>query len=869
MKSFLLKIKSKLSQNKDCLIALGILFVMFNLTLLINSDWPYGKNSLLVSDSFHQIGMLFEHIFQVFKGEASLFYTNHIGGGFEIFSTLQYMFANPFYLIVLCGGAKYYFQMFTFALLFMLCFNLIVFFWFSKKHFKNLSPVSRIFLSLLYVFSGYVVQNYSFITWLIFPGVILLVIDKFLKMLSTGKMTGFICMIVWQIITCYSVGISTIIICFLLFSAYIFFTYEKGERKPEFTKLFVSFLIAGLVCIILLFPSIIDVLSTNRSSSILQNLLVLKSVSFIRKISVLFADSLVLLGAILYFIKCNKKDGKNKFFIFAFVILFMPVLFDTCQKMLCGSSYMGFTSRLYFLNEALIFILTLKFLNDYKFEFSEEKKSKFPLVLFSVTLSILLLGCIILVGFTYKSIGGANKSQSVGNNFLTLANFLVCLTAVLGAVAMIVLCKKKVFTKLVAKIITVVLLVFTIGFNFISFAGGANTSLAAKNDFSRLVAEYNLKDKNIKCIGKDESAFPYNIPSSANTNSVFSSLISKDTIDFYSIMGHHNTNVYVSGSTSSIVSDILSGIEYYVFDKEEDRPYLEFVAKTENLYLYKNKFATTGAFFFDEEITFDNNKNFNSNIKTLFEKFGLDSDFYAEIKPDAFDEIKEIENATKKYTFTAKEDGILYLNTNLFYDGLLDKEHTIYSIGTIAENCSGEIAYLSAGQSYTFCLNTSTKYTSLDDVKFEFVKLEAVEGLYLKLKDNQVNLEFNKNGYKASVNAETDGYLHIFKPKIKGEEFLLNNANVESLGQNAFVSLKLSAGENQLTMKFCYPHTTSWIIVSVVLIILIIAIAIIYHFTKFKHLQTVITYAIYGINCCILAIFYFIGLLLSFIGFSL
>ena len=52
---------------KENIIVLFILLAVFTVIFLINGCFPYGNNTILVSDSFLQIGPFFEYLFKVFS----------------------------------------------------------------------------------------------------------------------------------------------------------------------------------------------------------------------------------------------------------------------------------------------------------------------------------------------------------------------------------------------------------------------------------------------------------------------------------------------------------------------------------------------------------------------------------------------------------------------------------------------------------------------------------------------------------------------------------------------------------------------------------------------------------------------------------
>ncbi len=882
MKNFTAKIKNFYSKYRLYHISLAVLFVLFNIMLLVNSDWPYGKNTPLNSDSYQQIGILFEHIFQVFSGKANLFYNPYIGDGIEIFSTLQYMFFNPFYLIVLCGGAKYFLHFFTISIFFMLAFNLLTFLWFSSKYFKNVSPIFRVILAFAYTFSGYVIQNISFITWMILPAILLLLVDRFLKMIKTGKIAGFIVFLVWLIVNCYSVGFSALIVLFVVFSAYIYFTNSKSERKAHFAKLFVGYFVSVLISACILFPSIVALLNTKRAGSILRNLLLYENTYILQKISILFADGIVILFSIIYLFKCNKKEGINKFFIFAFCLTLIPVIFDSSQKLLCGSVYYGFMARLYFLNEALIFILALKFLNEKSAEFefinqieqeeqlgNTQKSSKFPALFFWLVSAIIAIALIIYFVLDFKNIGAFNKHQGSRDEILTLINFIVFIVAVLIFVAIVILKKKNIFSHRLAKIGVVFILILSLGFNFVGFAGCSDHIDSSRKGIKNIISNNNVSDgiKFFQISSKNDLS---NYVDDVQIGQAFSSLIQGQVVDFYSSLGYITSPVFINSSSSNLIMDSLTGKKYYVSDQRLDRPYLELVACEGEFYLYKNLLSTNGVIALEEKIEIDTNKNYLEYLKELKLKLGIEGDLFTKISKEDI-KIEEVGEKDKKlYTFSKEMDGILYCTADFGLDdeqySFKDKKFNSFNLHFADNDICSDICFMRANQNYSFVFSIDSEEDE-SELEFLFLNYDVAKEMCNALIRLSENTKFNvtKNGYEVSATLSGPAYIHVFRANIYGLNYKVNGEILTS-ESTVMPIFKVQSGEVTISANYKVAYSTAWIIVSLICLALILAVLVAYHFTRFRHIGGVITCAIYVVNCCILTIFYFLGILLSFIA---
>ena len=863
MRKFFDKTWNFVKLHREYFISAAIVFLMFNFALIINANWPFGDTTPLVSDSYQQILPFAEHFFSVIRGESTLFYTNHIGGGFEIFPTLEYMLFNPFYLFVLIGGRGNVLKMFMVSWLFMLIFNALVFVWFAKKYFKNLNPFFVVIFSLLYTFSGYIVQNYSFLTWQIYPALILLVIDGFIRVVSSVKMLRFIIFLSWYVLNCFSVGVSTMIMLFIVFSGYIFFMFDKQSRKPVYARFFVSLAISVAVCVVVLLPSIVAFFGSSRSGSVLQNLIVQKNHSFLNKISVIFVDSVALILAIIYFVKHRTKQNIDKFFLFAFMVVMIPTIFDSCQKMLSGSTYQGFLSRFYFLAEALIFILALKLLNENGDEYKTENSRPLAAVIFLATLGVVALVGVVFFSLTYKNIGGNNKSQGVKINSLFFENLVVFILVAAFLITLIIFLKKQIFSKKLAKITFSVILVLSLGFNYVSFFGNGKSESGYRENIENLVSEQKI-DGDIKFIGTETLSHASNTITAAHSPSIFSSLTAKEVIDFNSLIGRVTSDVYVNSASGNLILDSIAGTDYYISMQNLDRPYLTPVSQKGGVYLYKNELALTGALGFKSKLNTNEIKNYRDLIKAIQSQTNVEGDAIKQVNGKMSK--KSNGDGSVEYTFIAETDGLFYISAELSKQS----KEGLYEVLLVDKNTCLELAYLKGGESLTFTLKPESKYIDLNEIYFEFLDYQVAENLIFSLRQDTAEFEYTKSGFSVKTEFSEDRFVYIFAPGISGLTYTLNGKQLDGLGKfSGMVYFGVGAGEKLLGAEYKYGYTKLWIIVSAVMILLIIVLAVTYHFTKFRHVSGVITYAIYVVNCCFLVLFYFLGIILSFIGFSL
>lgn len=862
-RSFFCKIQSFAKRNIDYLVSAGTIFLLLMLVLIVNGDRPFGKNCFLISDSYEQVIAFFNHFFNIFEGKSTLFYSNFFGKGIEIFSTLEYMFLNPFYIIVLLGGRANMELMFTFSAILMLIFNALILIWFARKYFLNVNWKWRVLISIFYAFSGYISYSYAFLTWIIYPSIVLIVADRFLSFLKTGKLASFIASLVWYVIACYSVGISTVIILFVLMTGYIMFVKEKPERPKYFTGLFVVFLCAGLISLVILFPSVIDIFNTDRSSSFLKNLLGSGDNGIINKIGIIFLDALVVILSGIYIVKCNKKDKLNQFLLFALIILFLPVIFDSILRILCFSKYQGFCNRFYFLNEALLFILALSVIDKGLFKVKECKTETVAKVLISFMLFMVALVFIALIALNYKGIGSLIKSPLYKGNQLTFIFFSFFMILLFIFAVVLLLNWRKIFGKKAVNISLSIIIAFSLLFNFLVFTSDAKVKVDEKNTIienSNITG--NMKFFNCPVLeGLYNSYF-----SQVKNTSVFTSLVSNVTTNSYKKLGYLTGNVYTNTATGTLISDSIMGLKYYVTDKKHDRPYLSLIYESENCYIYENQLASNGTIILDSEFSFDDDLSAMENFTRLKNYFGIEGELLETVSFNAKQFTEDDGTEKLKIDFTADKEGILYLNGIFNYPSKNDSI-TIDEFSLDFADCYQDVAYLRENENYVFNLRLAED-KDIDDIRASFLNYEVAKQLCEKIIQKQTEFEFTKDGYKVNFNISDNEKLYVLVPSIDGLSYILNGKKIETVkvlgGMASFTSNEL---KNVLIAKYSYPNTKLWIIFSIFAIVVVALVLTLYHFTKFKHIQKIIEICMKIVVGLILMIVYCAGTLLSIVWF--
>lgn len=860
-----------ISKKKEYFITFGILSAFYLFFLFINSVFS-GEKTVLISDSYAQVGVFFSHFFKFLRGEASLMYSNYFGKGIEIFSTLQYMHFNPFYLIVLLGGEGLIYEMFTVAIYLMLLFTAFVFIWFTNKYFKNIDLKLKILLALMYVISPYINYNYGFISWFIYPALTLILVDRFLNFVKTKKIASFIVTFVWYIVSCFSVGISTAIVLFVVFTAYLFVVVNKDERKACTKGLFVVFAATALISITLLFPSIIGVLESKRTGNFFDNLMTKGSYDS-SKLTLIIADYCVLFIAIYYFIFCDKKDKINRFLIVAFAIVYMPMILDAIMKILCFSQYNSFYGRFYFLNEVAIFVPTLFAFDKKMLKTNDCKSDRFLQMIIEVFMFGIVLGLLVIGVANFKNMGLVIKNPKyVDSVAMKLYLCFAAVSVILFLTSYIFNVRKSISGKMV-NISLIFIMICSLGFNCLTFTSSASADINYKNKITAFLEDKNL-DGNAKVTGFAIKSEILDGLSSIRQTSVFSSLVSAKTLESFWSLGYTTSSVSYIDSSGSLLSDALNGIKYYLSADKLERPYLKEIdySKDAGYYLYESSLALDGVFLLDSDFEFDKSSSID-NFNKLKDYYNISGDFFenVDVQIEWYDENEELveleEGETverglykkQKITYKATKPGILYANSYLIQEQDEDGLDNFFLYRTDS-SIYQDMAYLEAGDEISFIIRNYYNDTALENIGYRFLDYSVAKEFCEKVIDVNASYDYTKNGYEVTVNSDKACNMYVMTPNILGMNYTLNGEKVEIqevLG--SMVCVSINAGESTLVAKYSYPHAILWILVAAVSIIIVGILIALYHYKKLDFAENIIYYAMMVICALIIAVVYVAG----------
>lgn len=840
-------------------LAAGFILIFFFIMLIAYRVYPFGNNDISSYDMISQIVPFIEHIFDVFSGKSSLLYSTAIAGGADVFGTLAYCLISPFtWIFLLFGKSNVYYGTAIVLPLKLIAISFSALYFLGKAFPKIPKPVRALY-ALLYAYSGWTFVANTYINWMDFAIYLPFVALGFKKLITYGKIIDFAIPYALMIYTCFSLACFSMLLTFLIAVGYVFLT--RKDEKEKLNRASLAFLLAVSISLPVMVPSFLAYLSSERSTSIFDNLYKDLDVTHLyRKTSYIVSDAFFVFLTIVYFVKHGVKRPIDGFLLFAGVILLAPVFIDECCNLLNGGAYLSYSLRFGFLNSFYWFYVSEKLTEEF---FIEDKiknaKDKIKLkktlifgsvLVLSVALSIVYIclheKIIAFIDGIYK-IYDENSSYSFfaifahslgGLELLGPLALLICVSLILA----VTFYMKKSCDKRVIAVALSCLLISQLAFYNLCLVKGNLHDPAIYEDYNeivRLIGENEENENDYYRIKDTTDQLTADAPLTTHTNSfsVFSSVVDSKNftaIDFFNYSG----NGINSGKSARghFLGDMLLGYKYYFHkDKSDEKDYSALVKRS---YITKLDYTSRGSFSaYENQAVFPNaftvksgdlnfdGLNYAEKLNKLHYFLGGKVDFCDEYTLD-LDDVKESDDGTfKVYIQIATKESYWFLTTD--FPEKFDITYTrssSYDVGNAKKlNCGDDILfdyYEYSKARYTATLKDAKGLLTKDDiikyctvygtqVKTVYDQTDGDEEVYDVVWKNKVDYEIvNGNQFNIAVDAADDEtYLFLNYVKLDGHVATVNGKKAELIDNGLDLMLfKLEKGQNEVVIKYRSPY---------------------------------------------------------------
>lgn len=820
-----MKTKSFFQKNQIYILSTVIPFVLMLIIFIAREIYPFGDESFLHIDMYHQYFPFLTEFFHKIKNGEGLFYSFRTGIGSNFLALYVYYLASPFNWLSLLCPESLLIEFMTYFVVLKIAACGFTFSYYLKKHF-NSDSLSIVFFAVFYALSGYMAAYNWNVMWLdciVLAPLIILGLERLVK----GENSTLYCItLALAILSNYYICIMICIYLVLYFFVLLISAEKKGQAILRFA--WYSLLSGGMAAILLLpeltalfFTEFSDVEFPNKVTSYFSLLDVLARHSMNVPVETgldhwpnLYCGVAVFLLLPLYVIKKNVplKEKLPKLLLLVFLLFsfstntlnFIWHGFNYPDSLPCRQSFLYILLLLTVCFEALQGIQTFQ----------------------SKTIGICYFGAICFLVLCDKLID---------TEMFTFSIFLVTLVMLSLYAALLFFLKsnpknrKRVFYGALAAVMV------EAGVNtFITSVPTVNRSNYLKNydDYYTLMDRLEETDtgfyrvEKFKRVTKNDGML-LSYPSA----SLFSSTSNAHVKDFYGKYGLQNSKVYYNYEGATPFISALLNVKYMLSDEALPDNSLYHLIDTEGkLYLYENTYTLPFGFFVNTETATKS----DMDILSLDSLFGTVEELEEVIKEETVEEVEEealtpltLQNrlalaltlktplfeslpaehmGDNHIVITAEQDGYIYAFTDSskikeitasFSNGQENKKFKKMNneyIMDLGYHYAGEVITLDSSDEGSMYVSA---YTMNEEVLAECLDTLSARSMTLD--------SYDSNHIRGHISVETAGELVLSVPYEPGWTLKVDGVETNSdIFEDCFISVPLSAGEHTIELSY-YP----------------------------------------------------------------
>ncbi len=236
--------KDKIRNNKYIIFTFLISFSIISIIFIMHRALPFGGNSLLTVDFYHQYGPMLGELYDKVRSGSNIIYSYNIGLGIPYYRNFLNYLSSPLNILLFLFKREHILIAFSLIIGLKSVLSATFMAYYLKKKFKQ-DNVFLIAIGLAYGLSAYFAAYYWNLMWLdgmVFLPLIVLGIEN---IINKGKIKQYVCFLSIMLLSNYFIGYMICIFSVIYFFAYYFI--KNKFRLYSFYKACLRFLIGSLL----------------------------------------------------------------------------------------------------------------------------------------------------------------------------------------------------------------------------------------------------------------------------------------------------------------------------------------------------------------------------------------------------------------------------------------------------------------------------------------------------------------------------------------------------------------------------------------------------------------------------------------------
>ena len=815
--------RDEIIMDKRAIFALSFLIPVFIMILIFiqRGIFPFGDESFLRTDMYHQYAPFFSEFKYKLSNGGSLLYSWDLGMGINFSALYAYYLASPLnWLIILCPQ-KYVIEFMTYMIVAKIGLSGLGFTYYLSKHTSG-NKAGILFFGVFYALSGYMAAYSWNIMWLdciiLFP-IVCLGIERLVK---TGKGLLYTLILGLCILSNYYISIMICLFMVIYFISLNVMDNENNWRKFAIASIrfAVYSLLAGGLSALVLLPEIyalkltasgdFDFPSTFNSYFSIFDMIARHMGNVKVEIGLdhwpnIFCGVGIFLFVVLYIL--NRKISKKEKAVYISLLVFFLAGFsiNVLNYIWHGLHYPNSLPA----RQSFIYIFLVLFICAKAYDNFSANTTKDLGFAFGISMIYILLA-----------------QKIVNNEDFHFAVFYAAMIFISIYAMLMYLHMAKRISKTYLFLISLAIVVIESSVNMsvtsvttINRSNYINDNADVRALLKKLPMDDFYRIDKVDRKTKDDGAWL-----NFKSVSIFSSTANALLTELFEKLGNEaSTNAYsITGETPLL--DMLFAVKYAIYTGESRNTNISYVDISGNSYLYENPYTLPLGYMVDERFTDDWNLNLGDPIDVqndLAAVYGL---------PDIFEQIETIKESTS-VNFQTDIDGEYYAYVT---NPAIDEVEFSYGDGDVKKSFKNlkrhyilELGTLEGEKNGRF-VSTDDKDESIDARVYR-VNYDSLKKLYYILNKNPLYLSKISDSYlSGNVHAVENTTLFTSIPYDEGWSVYVDGKKAEKIKiMDAFIGLKLEKGQHEIEFKYLSSGIIEGAIISAASLTLLLLICLV------------------------------------------